>query len=47
MCNPDISNKWVPNPNGAIDIYKKILREQHDLRIVMFLSNFSGLSQGL
>lgn len=47
MCNPDVSNKWVANSNGAIDIYKKILREQHDLRIVMFLLNFSGLYQGL
>jgi len=26
MCNPDIPNKWQANPQGTIDIYKKILR---------------------
>jgi len=26
MCNPDIPNKWKANPQGSIDIYKKILR---------------------
>lgn len=36
MCNPDIPSKWQANPQGAIDIYKKILREQHDIRIVIF-----------
>lgn len=35
LCNLDITEKFVRDHDGALKIYEKLLREEHDLRIVL------------
>ena len=46
LCNLDILRSFKRDHDGALKIYEKLLREEHNLRIVTFIL-LSGLFLGL